>query len=56
MENGERLRLQAIISALVKQLGGKATVTEAEIEQAKNIEVSVKPDGIDIRVEVKDGE
>lgn len=54
MENGERLRLQAIISVLVQQLGGNATVTEAEINQAKTIEVNVKPDGIDIRVETKD--
>lgn len=48
MENGERLRLQAIISVLVKQLGG-----EAKIEAANNISVQVNPDGLSIKVEVK---
>jgi len=55
MESGERMRLQAIISVLVKQLGGKATITEAEINQATEISVNVKPDGLDIQVEVKNG-
>lgn len=53
MENSERLRLQSIIAVLVKQLGGKATVKESEINNAKALEVLVKPDGIDISVEVK---
>ena len=55
MENGERLRLQAIISELVRQLGGSATIKEADINTAKSIEVTITPDGINIKVEASNG-
>lgn len=53
MENSERLRLQGIISELVRQLGGEARLKESDISSAKNIEVGIDHDGITIRVEVK---
>lgn len=53
MESGERMRLQAIISELVSQLGGEATIKEADLITAKDIQVSVNHDGIYIKVEAK---